>query len=159
MPCGIVPAFDAVAIYNEHRRWNELWGMPLAGLVQPHGNDRSPGRRLRVGYVSPDFREHVLKLFLVPLLAAHNHTEFEVFCYANVPDPDEWTQRLRWSADVWRDIVGASDEAVAERIREDRIDVLVDLTMHMAGWRRGCFSLANPRQCRCAGWPIRERRG
>lgn len=134
------PGFDVAAIYKEHCRWNERWGLPLAGLVQPHGNDRSPNRRLRVGYVSPDFRKHVQMLFMAPLLAAHDHTNFEVFCYANVAVPDEVTRRLKSSADVWRDTAVASDEAVAQRIRDDRIDVLVDLTMHMAGGRPLVFA-------------------
>jgi predicted O-linked N-acetylglucosamine transferase (SPINDLY family) len=126
------PGYTAQDIYAEHCRWSRRHAQPPAGFVQPHGNDRSPGRRLRVGYVSPDFREHCLAQVAGPLLAAHDHQNFEIFCYADVTCPDQATARLRGCADVWRDIVGLTAQQGAALVREDRIDVLVDLTMHMA---------------------------
>lgn len=126
------PGYDAETIWQEHRRWSRQWAEPLAGAVQPHGNDRSPGRRLRVGYVSPDFRSHAESFFTVPLFSAHDRDNFEIFCYADVLSPDGITERLRSCADVWRSIAGLADEQVAEWIRRDKIDILVDLTMHMA---------------------------
>ena len=58
-----------------------------AQFIQPHGNDRSAGRRLRIGYVSPDFRDHVVGRNLLPLLREHDHRQYEVFCYADIPRP------------------------------------------------------------------------
>ncbi len=129
------PGYDAQTIYEEHCRWDRQYAAPLAASTHPHANGRSPERRLRVGYVSPDFRVHCQSFFTVPLLSSHNHQNFEVYCYSDVDGPDGVTARLRSYADVWRDISDRSDEQVAELVRNDQIDILVDLTMHMAGNR------------------------
>jgi protein O-GlcNAc transferase len=134
------PAFDARAIAIEHRRWNLRHAEPLRRFISPHDNDRDPNRRLRVGYVSPDLRTHPIGRFLMPLLANHDHRQFEVFCYSSVRAADDLTTRLRSAADVWRDIQSFSDEQVARLIREDRIDLLLDLTMHMAASRLLVFA-------------------
>jgi predicted O-linked N-acetylglucosamine transferase (SPINDLY family) len=126
------PGDDAQAIFEEHRRWNRQHADPLARFIQPHSNDRSFHRRLRVGYVSPDFRKHAESFFTAPLLSAHDHQNFEIFCYADVTCPDRITARLRSCADVWQNISGLTDERVAQLVRQDKIDILVDLTMHMA---------------------------
>ena len=97
-------------------------------------------RRLRVGYVSADFRQHAVAWFAEPLLAAHDRTCIEVFCYAAVTAPDAVTARFRALADHWRSIVGLDDAAVAELIRRDGIDVLVDVTGHTAGSRLLVFA-------------------
>jgi predicted O-linked N-acetylglucosamine transferase (SPINDLY family) len=131
---------DARAIFEGHRLWNRRFAEPLATLVQPHLNDRSSNRRLRVGYVSPDFRDHAQSFFITPLLSAHDQKNFEIYCYADVARPDEVTARLRPLANGWRDIAGLADEQVARLIRQDRIDILVDLTMHMAGNRLLVFA-------------------
>jgi predicted O-linked N-acetylglucosamine transferase (SPINDLY family) len=126
------PEFDAEQIYQEHCRWNQQHAAPLASFIQPHANDRSPDRRLRVGYVSPDFREHAASFFTTSLFSAHNHRDFEVFCYSDVVCPDGRTRRLQGYADVWRNVLGQTDEQVAQLVRQDRVDILVDLAMHMA---------------------------
>ena len=125
------PAYDSQARCEECRRWDQRHAEPLAQFIQPHVNDRSVHRRLRIGYVSPDFCSHAESFFTVPLLAAHDRQDFEIFCYADVPRPDEITARLRGYAHVWRDILGMNDRQVAELVRQDGIDILVDLTMHM----------------------------
>ena len=102
--------------------------------------DRSPERRLRVGYVSPDFRQHAVALFAEPLLAAHDRSAVELHCYAEVPAPDAVTERFRALADHWHNTVGLSDAELAEQIRRDRIDVLVDLAGHTAGNRLLTFA-------------------
>jgi predicted O-linked N-acetylglucosamine transferase (SPINDLY family) len=126
------PGCDARTLYEECRRWNHRHAAPLARLVQPHGNERSPERRLRVGYVSPDFRDHCQSFFTAPLFSRHDREKFEIVCYADVVRCDGGTERLCRDADAWRSITGLDDERVAQSIRDDRIDVLVDLTMHMA---------------------------
>jgi predicted O-linked N-acetylglucosamine transferase (SPINDLY family) len=125
------PAYDAQAIFAEHRRWNAKFAAPLAGQICPRGNDRSPERRLRVGYVSPDFRLHPVGRFILPLLETHDHDRFEIFAYSSVRIADDFTERCRKSVDVWRDAVTWSDEELAEAVRAEKIDILVDLTMHL----------------------------
>ena len=102
--------------------------------------DRSPQRRLRIGYVSPDFRDHCQSMFTIPLLSHHDHGAFEIFCYGSVEQPDDRTRRIASLADVWRDVRYLDDGALAERIRDDGIDILVDLTMHMARGRPLLFA-------------------
>jgi predicted O-linked N-acetylglucosamine transferase (SPINDLY family) len=125
------PDWGPEKIREAHVQWNDRYARPLAPQSVSFDIDRSPGRRLRVGYVSPDFRRHSQSQFTIPLLSQHDHSQFEVFCYSNVAVPDEVTERIRSYADGWRDIAALSDEHVAEAIRRDRIDILVDLTMHM----------------------------
>ena len=128
----IHPNYDARMIAEELQRWNRQFAEPLRAAIQQHTHDRNPERRLRVGYVSPDFRFQAEVFFVLPLLEAHDHEQFEIHCYASVARPDVFTDRLRRSADVWHDVQGLSDEDLARQIRDDEIDILVDLTMHMA---------------------------
>ncbi len=134
------PDYDARAILAENQEWDRRHGQPLASRIAAHVNDRSPERRLRIGYVSPDFREHVVGRNLLPLIREHDRDKFEIFCYANVLKADALTEQLRAMAKGWRDIVGVSDEAAAEMIRGDEIDILVDLTLHMAHNRLPLFA-------------------
>ena len=113
---------------------------PLAPADPQFALDRTPGRRLRVGYVSPDFRTHAVALFAEPLLAAHDRSQVELFCYAELPVEDATTQRFRAMADHWRSTVGRSDAELAETVRQDGIDVLVDLAGHTAGNRLLVFA-------------------
>jgi protein O-GlcNAc transferase len=110
--------------------WNQQHGEPLRRFIQTHPNDRDPHRRLRIGYTSADFWAHASAHFLIPLLESHDRGQIEMFCYSDVRRPDAVTQRLQRRADHWRHIVGLSDERVAEQIREDKIDILVDLKLH-----------------------------
>jgi len=134
------PAYDARTLAGEHRLWNLRHAEPLNKFIPTHPNDRSPERRLRLGYLSPDFRNHPVGRFLLPLLAHHDKSRFEVLAYAQVPVPDEMTQRLRSYADGWRNLVGLSDAQAAELIRQDQIDILVDLSMHTASNRLLVFA-------------------
>ncbi|WP_165234699.1 tetratricopeptide repeat protein [Aquisphaera insulae] len=128
------------SIRDEHVRWSRRHAEPLARSIEPHANVRDEDRRLRVGYVSPDFRDHAVSIFVRPLLEAHDRRDFEVVCYADVLRPDPVTARLRALADAWRETAGLTDEQLAGLIREDRIDILVDLTMHMGRNRLLAFA-------------------
>ncbi len=134
------PGHDAVSIQAEHERWNRQFAEPLRRFLLPHANDRDPERRLRIGYVSPDFYSQAESYFVVPLFESHDRSEFEIHAYASVVRPDLITERLRRNVDVWHDVLGWKDEALAEKIRQDGIDVLVDLTMHMANNRLPLFA-------------------
>ncbi|MCG5075020.1 tetratricopeptide repeat protein [Paraburkholderia tagetis] len=111
-------------------------------LAQPvaHANMPDAQRRLRIGYVSPDFRNHCQMLFTTPLFRHHDRAAFEIVCYSSVAQPDEVTARLASHADLWRDVREFDDARLAQQIRDDRIDILVDLTMHMDGARRLVFA-------------------
>jgi predicted O-linked N-acetylglucosamine transferase (SPINDLY family) len=129
------PRHDAQSLLREHRLWNEQFARPFIKAPRPHDRDRSASRRLRVGYVSPHLYGHVLGRNLYHLLSGHDHERFEIFCYSHTHHPDEMTYQLRQKADVWRDIMGMDDDAAAELIRSDGIDILVDLALH-SGFNR-----------------------
>jgi predicted O-linked N-acetylglucosamine transferase (SPINDLY family) len=124
-------------------------------LWRPHTNDRGPDRRLRIGYVSADFRRHSVAFFIRPVIERHSREEFEVFLYSDVARPDGWTREFQEQAGAgWRDIRGYNDERFGELIRRDRIDVLVDIGGHTANSRM--LSLASrpaPVQVTWLGYP------
>ena len=121
------------------RRYGELFrDLPAPAAFS---NDRTESRRLRVGYVSGDFRQHAVGFFLARVLEAHDKSGFEVFGYSNNAKVDDWTRRLRGAADHWREIAGLSDAAAAQLIRADGIDILIDLSGHTAGNRLPLFAL------------------
>jgi predicted O-linked N-acetylglucosamine transferase (SPINDLY family) len=134
------PDKDAQAILAEHRRWARQFADPLAGEITPHPNDRSPERKLRVGFVSPDFRDHPVGQLLVPLLTHRDRRRAEFLAYSDARAPDAITRKLKALTDHWQNIVGQSDVQVAGRIRGDRIDILVDLALHTAGNRLLVFA-------------------
>jgi len=122
---------DRAMLAREHQRWYERHGRPLEKLLRPHGNSPDPDRRLRVGYVGTTFHWHPVARFLLPLLESHDHAACEIFCYSSGTARDALTQRLRPHADQWRDVAALSDERLAEVIRADGIDILVDLAAHV----------------------------
>jgi protein O-GlcNAc transferase len=134
------PAYDARTIAEEHQRWSLQHAQPLRQFIQPPENERDPDRALRVGFVSPDFRHHAVGRFLLPLFRHHDHAACRIICYSDVSDPDDMTEMLRRYADDWHNIVGRPDERVAHDIRENRIDILVDLAAHTAGNRLRVFA-------------------
>lgn len=125
------PGSTPASLAAEHREWKRRHAASIPHVTS-HANDRDPDRRLRVAYVSPDFRRHPIGRFLLPLLAHHDRERVEVICYDNAPRADDVTARLRAHADAWRPITALDDDAAARLIRDDRVDVLVDLTMHAA---------------------------
>lgn len=146
--------FDEEAIRQECARWDTRFAEPLRARIKPHQNHRAPERKLRVGYVSSDFRRHACAKFILPLLAAHDRERFELFCYAEVRHPDDTTRRMQAHADGWRSTVGLSDDRVAQLVRDDRIDVLVDLKLHTSENRLLAFALRPaPVQVTWLGYP------
>jgi predicted O-linked N-acetylglucosamine transferase (SPINDLY family) len=134
------PGYDLRAIAAEQRIWNRQHAEPLAAEIPIHRNDRSPDRRLKIGYVSPDFRSQAECYFVVPLLRSHDHEKFEIHCYSSVKAPDAITQMIRSAADVWHDVAYLTDGELARQITADAIDILIDLTMHMAHTRLLTFA-------------------
>ncbi len=125
-------------IYERRCAWGDRVGTEIP-ITARHDNLAIVDRPLRVGYVSPDLREHAVASFLEPILRSHSE-QIEVYCYADVPAPDQVTERLQGLAGHWRNIYGGTDEQVAAQIREDHIDVLVDLAGHTARNRLYLFA-------------------
>ena len=138
-------------LFEAHKLWNDRHAAkPLT--VRPAISGKKG--KLRIGYVSPDFRRHSVSYFFEPLIANHDHQNFEITCYSNGMLEDEVTARLRSHADQWRDIFGMFDVEVAELIQQDEIDILVDLSGHTMGNRLSLFTLRPaPIQVTYLGYP------
>jgi len=148
------PGQNASTISEEHQRWNRQFRDPLKQPVLSHANDPTVARPLRVGCVSPDFRDHAVGRFALPLLEQHDRERFEIICYSELARPDWMTERLRRLAGKWRDTIGVSDARLAQMIREDGVDILVDLALHTAGNRLPMFTLRPaPVQVTWLGYP------
>lgn len=124
------PSWTNEARYSEARRFAALYA-PAPGQRPAHHNSPDPERRLRIGYLSSDFRDHPVGRNIEPLLLHRHRNHFEVFAYAELARPDETTARLRTLTDVWRSTTGRSDEEVAAQMRADRLDILVSLASHL----------------------------
>lgn len=147
------PGVAAMALLADHERWAKGFAAGAASR-RAYRNRREKDRRLRVGYVSPDFRNHALGCNLVPLFREHDRNSIELICYSNVRAPDAWTERFQQRADGWREIVSVSDAQVAAMVEADRVDVLVDLALHSPHNRLGVFALGPaPVQVTFAGYP------
>jgi protein O-GlcNAc transferase len=134
--------FSPQEVFAEHLRWAQRYEAPLAATIRPHTNDRSPDRRLKIGYVSPDFRDHAIAFFMEPILAHHDPEQVEVFCYAAAPTIDGVTRRLQRyvRGQNWRTIFRVRDADAAEMVRRDGIDILVDLAAHTSAHRLRLFA-------------------
>jgi protein O-GlcNAc transferase len=129
-----LPRYSADDLLAAARDWNARHARSVPRLTPP-ANAPEPQRRLRIGYVSADFHHHPVGFFIEAVLSRHDKKRYEIFCYYNGGNPDTLTARLQKSADHWRAIKGQSDRDVAERVRRDGIDILVDLSGHTQGHR------------------------
>jgi len=127
-------------IYRESLRFDACQAAALMPVRLPGPDCRDPHRALRVGYVSADFRRHSVAYFLKAVLAAHDRKQVQVYCYSNVERADPVTAEFQALADQWRSIRGAPDVTVAELVRDDEIDILVDLGGHTGGNRLLVFA-------------------
>lgn len=146
------PDLDPATVLHEHRQWSDRYR-----LESPAPEPRCeplPDRRLRVGFVSPDFRAHSVSFFLKPLLQALDPQRIEVVCYSSVRDADRITLAFRQIASEWQEIWGIGDADVAQMVRDDAIDVLIDLAGHSADNRLGVFRYRPaPLQLSYLGYP------
>ena len=148
------PGYDSRTLFEEHRKWEREHAHILAPAAPTFSNCPDPERRLRIGYISPDFRDHVNGFIVLPLVRYHDHRQFELFLYANRAKSDGATLNFRQCADQWCEIADWSDERIADRICQDAIDILVDVTVHMAGNRLLVFARKPaPIQVTYAGYP------
>ncbi len=127
-----VPDASPEEIFAEHRRFAEAYEKPLPRLH--HQNNPDPDRRLRIGYVSPDFKQHPVAQFLHPVVSRHNRDQFEIFCYSATPTVDARTREFQKIAGHrWRDIRSLTPDQSADLVRRDAIDILIDTTGHTGG--------------------------
>ncbi len=129
------------ANFNAHAKVGEIIARWTGPPFTTWGNAPNPTRPLRIGYVSGDFREHPIGLFMSPVMAHHDRARFTVYGYSNFPGTDELKQGLMSSADHWREISQLSDYQAAAAIRDDQIDILVDLSGHTHLTRLSMFAL------------------
>ena len=127
-------------LFEEHRRWGERFAAPLYPSNPEFANVRDPDRRLRVGYVSPDFRRHPVTAAFLPVIERHDPNQVEVICYHNLAAADAVTARVRRAAHTWREIAALSDLQAAELFRADGVDILVDLAGHTSRHRLLAFA-------------------
>jgi tetratricopeptide (TPR) repeat protein len=132
---------DTQALFEEHYHFGLRYELPLKALWQKHTNQRDPERCLQVGFVSADFRDHSLAYFIEPLL---NYlmvsSKLSLHAYASSDIEDDVTQRLHGKFRYWNRVYGLSDEMFTKKIREDNIDILIDLDGHTAGNRLLTFA-------------------
>lgn len=134
------PDKSAEEIYEAYKEYNKRFALPFSRYHKSHTNVKNLNRRLKVGYVSGDFNLHAVRFFLEPLLANHNHAVVEVFAYAELKKEDEMSQKYKSYCNHWIPMAGMSNDALAEKIREDAIDILVDLSGQTAGNRLEVFA-------------------
>ena len=139
---NFVPGLGPDAVFQEHVEWGRQ--VTRQAPKKEHGNELNPDRKLRIGYLSPDFREHALSFFIEPILDRHDRSRFEAVCYSDVEREDAVSRRLRGVGALWRSTAGWGDDRLAEQMRHDGIDILVDLAGHSAGGRRMLLLAAKP---------------
>ena len=139
--CQMELANNAVEeVQNERRKWAARHANPISHTHKRAVTDRNPDRRIRVGYVSADFRRHSAMSVFTSLLCGYDREKFAVYAYSNNHYVDEVTQRFQKSVDDWRDVADMNDDSLDTLIRADKIDILVDLAGHTAGNRLLAFA-------------------
>ncbi len=131
---------SAQSVFDHHREWANRYERPLSDKVKIHVHTQSRDRRLRIGYVSPDFVSHPVGYLIKGVIQHHDRENVEVHCYARQARTDHITEDIKQSANFWHDTLGRSDAEVTEQILDDRIDILVDLTGHTGSHRLITFA-------------------
>lgn len=129
-------------LYREHRAYGKLIEEEVKGKeYTTYSNSRTTDRPLKIGFVSADFRNHAVAKFVIPFFEElHKRPEFITYAYSNHGAVDESMLAIQKNMDVWRTVVQWSDDKLAEKIREDQIDILVDMSGHTAGDRLKVFA-------------------
>jgi len=126
-------------IFEHHRAWGEWHRLP--GRSYSHKKVRKPRGKLRLGLVSADFYSHPVGIFLYSIMELIDYSRFEVVCYAEIRVEDSLTKAFRSRAVLWRSISALNDMELAQRIHEDKLDILIDLSGHTGGNRLRAFTL------------------
>jgi len=129
------PQLSAVELYRRYQAYSSV----ISSLTERHFDHTNhrfvTDRRIRIGYSSPDFRDHACRFFMEPIFRHHDRNQFELFAYSNTKYPDEHTERMKNYFDHWVDVMQLSDDAMAQRIYDDKIDILIDMAGHTKGNR------------------------
>jgi predicted O-linked N-acetylglucosamine transferase (SPINDLY family) len=140
-------------LHRDHRNFG-LHFPPIRDVASLRATRCDARKRIRVGYLSPDFRHHVVAFFFEPVLDHHDRDRFEILCYYDERQIDDTTRRLRAKADLWRDIAAMDDDAVERLMLEDELDVVVDLAGHTANNRLAVLARrVAPVQVNWLGYP------
>ncbi len=134
------PGFSAADIYAKHREFARRFEEPLLSARPAFRNAPDPGRRLRLGYVSPDFRSNVVGYYMQPILENHDRAQFEIHGYFSGVRHDSVTERIASLVDQWHEVAALGDEELAALVRAHQIDILVDLCGHGPGGRILAFA-------------------
>ncbi|MFZ6679010.1 tetratricopeptide repeat protein [Undibacterium sp. Tian12W] len=134
------PDLSAEEIFAAYREYEQRFAAPLYQLQRPPTNNKTADRRLKIGYVSPDLRRHPVQHFLEPLMAHHDKNQFEVYAYSELLTEDAVSERYRSYAHHWIPTTHLNDDALADRIRADGIDILIDLAGHTSNNRLRVFA-------------------
>ena len=147
-------ASDPQQLARMHRQFGKRFGAGLRANATPHTNPRDPAKRLRIGFVSGDLREHAVAYFVEPVCREFDRGLVELFAYSNNQREDATSVRLRALVDHWRPVIGLSDVQLAEQVRDDGIDILIDLSGHTVGNRLLAFARKPaPVQASWIGYP------
>lgn len=130
---------DFVVQQAVRKSWWDAIGSKIPQRTLPK-RKLDPEKRIVVGYVAAEFRQHSAGLTLLPVLRNHDHANFEIICYYSWPGADEYTAKFKSLADVWVDAWGLSDDELADRIEADNVDILIDVSGHTTGNRLQCFA-------------------
>ncbi len=145
------PDMDRAALLAEAVAWDQKHGHPVNRVTRSRNRSH---RRIRIGYVSVHFWDHVIGRNLLPLLREHDRRRFEIYCYSCCSITDAFGEGLRTVAEHWREIGAMADTPAAELIQADEMDLLVDLDLHLAHNRLPLFALhPAPVQATFAGYP------
>jgi predicted O-linked N-acetylglucosamine transferase (SPINDLY family) len=148
------PDLSRAELFREHRAFGTAFRDAVAPLPSPDARPRDPHRRLRIGYLSPDFRTHSVAYFVAPIFQAFDRERFETIGYADVAKPDHITEHLRGLASAWRDVSALDDAELARLIRADGIDILVELAGFTKDSRLlACTARPAPIQISYLGYP------
>ncbi len=131
---------DALPQAARSEWWSRIGAKISAQYPPQHENELDPARRIVLGYVSGDFRQHSAARGFGPVLTNHDKSRFEVICYSTSATQDDVTDSFRRISDRWRDVVHWSDDQLAECIRTDKVDILIDLSGHTRGNRLRVFA-------------------
>jgi predicted O-linked N-acetylglucosamine transferase (SPINDLY family) len=136
-----LPDLTPEALFKRHLEWAERYETPLRGKQFRHVPEKEAKNRLKIGYVSGDFRLHPVGNLLQGVLQQHDHGKFEIHCFATSYDSDEITAILRANSDYWYEVALLSIQELADLIQAQGIDILVDLSGHTALNRLQVFAL------------------
>jgi protein O-GlcNAc transferase len=129
-----LPELDCEKLFTDHKRWAQFNAVKDF-VVSDHKNVRDLDRKLRIGYISPDFRAHPVGVLIKPIIDSHDRNDYEVFGYGNVGNRDSFTEHMKSRFDHYRNIIGVEGKKVVEIIIDDGIDILIDLAGHTGGNR------------------------